>query len=212
MNKYVYHRTLQCIFMLLSQSNIFTIYLHYCRIFQHYNLYQYLFQNEQKVDTLDKMVNLFICLVYSKGLFSLDEPCIYHFNLPSILTFWNHFKVLSICFMLIYWYKIFNLSIFKNVVSVCSTSEKLILHEMTISIGLLVIVKILSFFCPFIQLEIEVVPFGNIPFPPPLHEGIPLELYEKYIAPPRIISDETARSEDMVCFLLDMEYIFEIIM
>ncbi|XP_065072012.1 ciliary-associated calcium-binding coiled-coil protein 1-like isoform X2 [Rhopilema esculentum] len=38
----------------------------------------------------------------------------------------------------------------------------------------------------FIQkmLEIEVLPTGDLPFPPPLHEGMPIELYEKYISPP----------------------------
>ena len=56
------------------------------------------------------------------------------------------------------------------------------------------------------QLDVEVVPPGNIPFPPPLHEGIPLELYEKYVAPPTTILDEMAGSEDMVCFWLKKIY------
>jgi len=34
-------------------------------------------------------------------------------------------------------------------------------------------------------------------FPPPLHEGIPLELYDKYVAPSAMSAGEDTRSEDL---------------
>ena len=49
----------------------------------------------------------------------------------------------------------------------------------------------------YFQISVELLPLASVPYPSPLEEGMPKEIYDKYIAPPPL-SEATESKKDLL--------------
>ena len=54
------------------------------------------------------------------------------------------------------------------------------------------------------------MPCPELPFPAPLHEGMPIDLYEKYVAPPPPTEEEASALEVFVSNISELYFLSEL--